>query len=80
MKKEQRAEVLKMKDRREEIEEAASVPTISAGKRGRLQEAVVLQKAAAKSTDMSTVTVRVFWVTVGTGPQFCNGETFGSPI
>ena len=21
-----------------------------------------------------------FWVTVGTGPQCCNGETFGPPI
>ena len=39
--KEQRTEVLKTKDRRGATEEAAPIPTISAGKHGRLQRAAV---------------------------------------
>ena len=37
-------------------------------------------ESGSSSTDRSTVIVRVFWVTVGRGPQCCNGETFGPPI
>ena len=40
-KREQQTEVLKTKDRRGVTEEVAPVPTISVGKRGRLQRAVV---------------------------------------
>ena len=39
-----------------------------------------VMKSSSSSTDRPTVTVRVFWVTVGRGPQCCNGETFGPPI
>ena len=39
--KEQWVEVLKIKDRREATEEAAPIPTISVGKHGRLQKAMV---------------------------------------
>ena len=39
--KEQWVEVLKTKDRRGANEEAASIPTISVGKRGRMQRAAV---------------------------------------
>ena len=38
-----------------------------------------MTKSNSSSIDRLTVTVRV-WVTVGTGPQCCNGETFGPPI
>ena len=41
MEKEQRAEVLKTKDRRGVTEEAVPIPTINAGHRGRLQKAIV---------------------------------------
>ena len=34
----------------------------------------------SSSTDRPTLTVRVFGVTIGIGPQCCNGETFGTPI
>ena len=41
MEKEQRAEVLKIKDRRGATEEAAPIPTISTRKHGRLQRVAV---------------------------------------
>ena len=37
-------------------------------------------ESGSSSTDRPNFVVRVFGVTVGTGPQFCNGETFGPPI
>ena len=42
-------------------------------------ESCGVTESGSSSTDRSTVTVRV-WVTVGTGPQCCNGETFRPPI
>ena len=38
-----------------------------------------VMESGSLSTDRPTVTVRV-WVTIGIGPQCCNGETFVPPI
>ena len=59
--------------------EAAPVPMVSAGKHGRLQEAVVKGSGYLKVQIHRLSLVKV-WVTVGTCPQCCNGETFGPPI
>ena len=55
------------------------VPMISAGKHGRLQRAVVTGSGYLEDREDRLSLIRVL-VTIGTGPQCCNGKTFGMPI
>ena len=43
-------------------------------------ESCGVTESSSSSTDRPTFAVRAFGVTVGIGPQCCNGETFGLPI
>ena len=79
MEKEQRAEVLKTKDRRGVTKEVAPIPTIRAEIVEDCRKLWCDGKWQFK-VQISRLSHLGFWVTIGKGPQCCNGETFGPPI
>ena len=79
MEKEQQAEVLKTKDRRGATKEEAPIPAFSAAIVEDCRKVWCDGKRQFK-VQIHRLSKLGVWVTVGKGPQCCNGKTFGPPI